>query len=137
MKNTQFETNPPIDFSYDYESKDESSDDDVNPNLRQLEAPSENTIYTERRLPSQFELAEAHAQKHVWSQEETQASVQISNSQPTSQRGGGRGQRDGRNQRDGRDQRDDRDRGSKNDKDEGNKDTVADVPSHMTSIIQF
>ena len=75
-----------------------------------------------RRLPSQFELAEAHAQEHVWSQGGTQASVQVPNSQPATQRG--RGQRGGRAQQGGRGQR-------------GGRGSVPGVPSHMTSTIQF
>ena len=78
-----------------------------------------------RRLPSQFELAEAHAQEHVWSQGGTQASVQVPNSQPATQRG--RGQQGGRAQRGGRG-----DRGQR-----GDGGSVPGVPSHMTSTIQF
>ena len=50
MKNTQSETNSFINFSYDYESKNESNDDDVNFNLRQLKAFSKNTIYTKNHI---------------------------------------------------------------------------------------
>ena len=98
MENSQIEAYSPIDSPYDYESEDESSDDDVDVSLRQL--------------------ADSHAQEHVWSQEGSQVIVQVPNSQPATQRG--RGQRGRRGQRGDRD----------------TENTVAGVSAHMMSTLQ-